>query len=248
MIEKYDTVNVHIFLLCYNEEILLPKTINHYRTLFPNCKITIYDNESTDKSREISEQNNCEVITYKTGNKIDDLEYLKIKNNCWKSETEGWIIMADMDEWLYITEKQLLEEQDSGTTILSLDWYDIFIDGMSAELTDVNLETVDFGYLWNLGKNICFYRKKISEMNYDPGAHTCNPEGEIVYSNKTYLVKHMHYLSMPFYINKIKARAARNKENIKKGFGIHYISDEEDIKIQYNKEKEKVVKIQNYPK
>ena len=45
---------IEIFTICYNEEIILQKFINHYRTRFPNCEITIYDNMSTDNSRQIA--------------------------------------------------------------------------------------------------------------------------------------------------------------------------------------------------
>ena len=46
-------MNISTFTICYNEEIILQKFINHYRTRFPNCEITIYDNMSTDNSRQI---------------------------------------------------------------------------------------------------------------------------------------------------------------------------------------------------
>ena len=62
-------MNISIFVICYNEEIILQKFINHYRTRFPNCEITIYDNMSTDNSRQIAIKNGCKVLEYDSNKK-----------------------------------------------------------------------------------------------------------------------------------------------------------------------------------
>ena len=48
---------------------------------------------------------NCEVMSWNSNNIIDDFKYLEIKNNCWKKIKNGWIIVADMDEYLCITKE-----------------------------------------------------------------------------------------------------------------------------------------------
>ena len=50
---------MNIFLLCYNEELMLPHTLKHYKTRFPNATITIFDNYSTDRSKQIAEEAGC---------------------------------------------------------------------------------------------------------------------------------------------------------------------------------------------
>lgn len=57
----------------------------HYKKYLPSCKITIYDNESTDNSKELALLLGCEVITWNSNNIIDDYLYINIKNNCWKT-------------------------------------------------------------------------------------------------------------------------------------------------------------------
>jgi len=51
---------------------------------------------------------------------MDEFKYKNIKNTCWKNIKSGWIIMADMDEFLCITEDQLKIEKQQGTTILNV--------------------------------------------------------------------------------------------------------------------------------
>ena len=42
-----------MFLLCYNEDIYIPYTVNYYKNKFSDIKITILDNFSNDKSFDI---------------------------------------------------------------------------------------------------------------------------------------------------------------------------------------------------
>ena len=106
-------MEINIFILCYNEAPLLPHMVKHYKKYLPNCKITIYDNESTDNSVELAKSLGCSIISWNSNNIIDDHKYLEIKNNCWKHITHGWIIMADMDEFLCVTEQELMKEKEN---------------------------------------------------------------------------------------------------------------------------------------
>jgi glycosyltransferase involved in cell wall biosynthesis len=45
-----------VFTITYNEELMLPYFVNHYRSRFTNCKIVVYDNESIDKTVDIAER------------------------------------------------------------------------------------------------------------------------------------------------------------------------------------------------
>lgn len=229
-------MNINIFLLCYNEESLLPHIIKHYQKYLPSANIIIYDNESTDNSVNIANLNGCEIISWNSNNQIDDLKYVDIKNNCWKNIKDGWIIVSDMDEFLCVSELDLENEEKKNTSILTVRGIDIIGDSKNIKLNDINL--ADFRRYQDNNfesKNLCFYRNKITEMNYNCGAHTCEPKGEIKYSEKTYINKHMNYLGLNFYVDRIMNRYYRSHNMREKGLATHYIEDVLEIKNRYIK-------------
>lgn len=75
---------ITVYTIAYNEERMLPFFIKWYRDRFPDCRIVLYDNQSTDNTVKICEDNNIEVITYFTNGEMRDSALRDIKNNCWK--------------------------------------------------------------------------------------------------------------------------------------------------------------------
>jgi glycosyltransferase involved in cell wall biosynthesis len=235
-------VFLHLYLLCYNESILIGPTIDHYQNRFPNVKITILDNESTDNSAEIAISKNCS-IHYWSSSGIDDNKYIEFKNNIWKDQSlhdDIWVIVADMDEWLSITEEELQFENDKGTTVISTLGYNIVGNSLERDLIDIHLHSLDKGIYWpDENKSICFKRSAIQEMNYQLGAHTCNPIGNIVYSERKYILKHMEPLGLPFMIHKFTERYKRTEKKRNEGewwAGLHYSDNVFKIKSRYDEQ------------
>jgi len=209
---------INIFILCYNEEVLIEHTILHYKNNFPNCNITIFDNESTDNSVKLATNLECKIISWNSNNHIDDFKYQEIKNNCWKNIKEGWIIMIDMDEWLCIKEEELEYEKQNGTTIITTKGFEVVGESIGLDLKDINLHKQNKGFHNDYeSKYVCFLREKIDEMNYGIGAHKANPTGIINYSKDVYRLKHMAILGLEFYKDKQKKRYKRAGEMRKKG-------------------------------
>ena len=203
-------MDIYIFLLCYNESVLLPHTIAHYRAYMPNCNIIIYDNMSTDNSVAIAKSLGCHIIEFNSNGRMDDYIHLKIKNTCWHNITNGWIICADMDEWLCITDDELYNEYLNGTTILKTKGINMVGDSKNILLDDINLHSLDKGvYCSMFSKKCCFFTPKIKSVTYSVGAHTAIFTGDIKYSKKNYINKHMNFLGLPYYLNKKKNRNYR---------------------------------------
>ena len=228
---KKDETPINIFLLCYNEEILISETIKHYKYYMPNCKITILDNNSTDKSVDIARKNGCNIISWGETEEIDDFKYTELKNNIWKDINNGWIIVCDMDEWLCVTSDQLESEKKNGITFLDTHGYHMVSNSKCPLLSDINLHSINKGVYWRF-KPMCFLRPEIKETNFNIGIFNYNPKGQLKKSSKKYFFKHMGgFMGYDFYKNKTINRYFRKKSRTP---ATHYINNIEKIKKNYS--------------
>lgn len=231
---------ITIYTLTYNEEFMLPFFIEHYRALFPGCNIVVYDNESTDRTRQIAKDNGCEVRLNQTMGQLSDARYLAIKNNCWKTADTDWVLVADCDELCCITEKQLMEEATMETTLISFDGYN-----MVNMHDDMDLHGINHGVrAKSYDKTYCFNKQHIQEINYHMGCHTSSPVGNLIKSLGTYFCFHYKYINADYMVKRHAQFAARlSEENKAKGYGGHYQYPEGQIREEFNNARKQAIKI-----
>ena len=223
---------VTIFLLCYNEELLLPLTLKYYRNKFPNATFVLVNNCSTDKSCDIAKENGMEIRSFDSGDKHCEVHAMRIKNTIW-NDTNGWIIMCDMDEWLDISEDELTKEDEKGTTIITTQGFNIVGDSKTIDLSDIDLFSLDKGFRdENYSKNILFKAPDVL-INFWWGAHKCFPTGNIKYSENTYILKHFNYLGEEYLINKYFKRYERTEYARSIGMNGHYTKDTHKLTNMY---------------
>lgn len=227
---------MHIFIVCYNEAIMIPHTVAHYRYRFPSCQITIYDNDSTDNSVELATSLGCNVIRLDTQGILNEFSLTELRNSGWKVSND-WVIVCDMDEWLCINESELKKEEESGTTILRVKGYNIIANSQSVKLEDLDLQNLTTGVFNPYEcKNICFNAKYITDIHFSLGAHTCSPVGNIKFSEKEYILKHMDELGVGYKCYKNKLRFERSEQmRSKHGMCNHYVNDEAILKNTLDK-------------
>lgn len=218
-------MKIEVFICVWNEIDILEKVIQHHFEYAD--KVTILDNYSTDGSAELAKAWNCEVIQY--GNKFfDDSENQRIKNNVWKGSDADWVIVCDADEVLLCTDPCLqtvcyaLEyfKEDGVTIVKTIGW-----QIMSNEMPKYDLLEITNGYEFsNYAKNIIFNPKAIKEINYNPGAHRCDPVGDVVWSeDPLYVLHYKHIGGVERTIKRYKEYQKRmSKINRQRGWGIHY--------------------------
>ncbi len=224
---------IHIFLLCYNEEQMLPYTLQHYKTNFPNAKITIFDNHSTDRSVQIAKEAGCDIAYFASNEQQDEKLMIWVRSHMWKKYVNdaSWVIMCDMDEWLNATEADLEKEKEKGVTVLTTQGVNMVGESQKADYSDINLFEIKKGfYDENMSKRICFYYPTVS-MEYWYGAHKCFPQGHVVYSDTSYMMKHYDFLGPEYLVEKHRKRWDRNQLSRESGLNQHYFN-ERDKTIQ----------------
>jgi glycosyltransferase involved in cell wall biosynthesis len=230
-------MNVYLFLPCYNESHIIRNTIEHYRKNIPSIKITILDNNSSDSSVEIAQSLDCKIVSIDSENIMNEFILTNMRNDVWKNIEDGWVIMCDMDEWLYVSYDDLVYEKEQGTTILSTLGYTMVGESQKDDVSDINISSINRGFpCKDATKNICFLRPHIEEMNYAYGAHSCNPQGIVKYSEKKYSMNHYEPLGLPFLLKKYENRKKRSEKvyEICPHINGHYFFSEEKITNQYN--------------
>ena len=225
---------VHYYALCWNEERILPFVLDYYGRFVDH--ITVYDNHSTDRSREvISSYPNTQIVEFGK-DEFDDETHNNIKNNCWKKSRgkADFVVVCDMDEFIYSPDiKASLEQlKAQKITIVKPEGYDMYSEEYpSYSKGQLITDTINRGIRskW-FDKCILFDPHSVVEINYKPGAHECHPVGLINQSATTGL-KLLHYknIGMAQTLQRIRSYSQRlSKENIKKDLGTHYLEDEQN--------------------
>jgi hypothetical protein len=231
---------VTIYTITYNEEIMIEFFINHYRNIFPNCNIVIYDNYSTDNTVSIAKDLGCEINYYDSNNNLSDSKFLEIKNNCWRDSKTDWVIVCDCDELIQINEEDLINESKNGTTLFKFKGFNI----MNTE-DDLDLESLSYGFADTMyDKVILFNKSKISNINYNPGCHLAYPTGDVSYSKSIYNLLHYKYLGVKYTVDRYKIFAERlSDENLRYGWSTHYLTKENKIVDIYKNNKENLIRV-----
>jgi len=231
--------------MAWNESRILPFTLDHY-SKFCN-KIFIYDNMSDDGSEEIYKKYDKVVVKkWDNNNQINEMIYLEIKNNAYKSTSRNcdWVVVSDCDEFLYhpnLIEK-LEEYKANNITVPLIDGHDMFSETFPTydgqPITDkikIGSHTYD-----PMCKNIIFNPKL--NVKFGVGAHSfVAPNGKFSEEAELMLL-HYKFLSKEYVLGRYEMMAKRLSEfNKKHGFGGHYTRPPMDYMDKMLEEQYKVI-------
>lgn len=226
-------MNVEAFIIAFNEAETIHLTVRHYQQFC--SRIVIFDNFSTDNTREIALSMGCDVRLFGQKGVLSDKEYLKVKNHCWKKSRADWVIVCDSDEILYHPNIQEALKEDC--TIMTTYGWNVYSEEMPKE-TALDIKT---GYHdGNYSKSIIFKPTAVKEINYHLGCHACSPRGDIRKSKEQLILFHIRNVGGYQRLSDRHAvyRPRMSEDNIQRKLGIHYMFEEKFRKMDwYDKHK-----------
>ena len=243
-------INIELYVLCFNEEKMILHTLNYYTKIC--SQITIIDNHSTDNSLNLaSNYENIIVKFLDTGNEYIEDKLTETRNNCWKGSTADYVIVCDMDEFLYDKNlvNKLISAKQRNVIIPMVKGYNMMSDKFPYNYDELITTQVKHGKRSRLfDKNIIFDPKKVKEINYSPGSHQCNPifyEDNI--ANPRLKLKLLHYknLGKEYLYKKHEVYANRMSDiSREKKHGYQYLEGKEHINNVFDSSKylKKVIK------
>lgn len=222
-------MKIHAHILAFNEEKILPFTLDYYSRLCD--KIFIYDNMSDDSSDSIYERYDKVVVNkWDSNNEINELNYVNIKSNAYKESRKfgvDWVIVCDCDEFLYHPKliDKLKYYKDNGITVPRVNGHDmvsetfpIYDGGLITEKVKMGSEVYP-----PFCKNIVFDPKL--DVNFGIGAHSFNAPNAVFSKSPELKLLHYKFLGKEYVERIYKSRAERlsqfNKTN---KFGEHYFN------------------------
>lgn len=221
---------VHVYAVCYNEELLLPYFLRHYETIAE--RIVVFDGASTDRSVEILrdhpkvvlEQGGVEFPTH-ADRKYNEPVLMKIRNEAYKrSRGEAdWVVVVDIDEFLYHPDLRdvLARYKAAEVTFPSLEGFDMVSFGPPSRQGQI-YDEIRHGF-----KNRYYSKKALFnpaiDVNYHFGCHDQDPKGN-VHGAEVSEAKLLHYrfLGAELFAEKYLRRQARfHSESLERKWGTH---------------------------
>lgn len=219
---------IHAHILAWNEEKILPFTLDYYSQFCD--KIFIYDNMSTDTSDEIYKKYpKVDVTKWGSNGEINEMNYVNIKSTRYRdvSRDADWVIVCDCDEFLYHEGLLdiLAEYKKTGVTVPRIDGHDMVSETFPEYDGELITKKVKIGsdVYGPMCKNIIFDPKL--NVEYGIGGHSFQAPGAVYSNGPDLKLLHYKFLGKEYvkriYISRAKRLSAWNKQH---KFGEHYFN------------------------
>ena len=94
-------MKVEAHVLRYGDDWIVPYMVRHYLSYAD--KLVIHD-AGGGRSLEMEATDPRVCVLPWDCNEVNDLKYAELRNSCWKGTDADWVIVADLDEFIYFPE------------------------------------------------------------------------------------------------------------------------------------------------
>lgn len=223
-------MKIHAHILSWNEEKILPFTLDYYSSF---CEeIYIHDNMSTDSSDEIYKKYpKVTVIKWSSDNQINEMNYINLKNNEYKNYSRNkdvdWVIVCDCDEFLYHPNllTVLQDYKEKGITVPRISGHDMVSESFPIYDGELITKKIKIGSerYQPMCKNIIF--NPDIDVSFGVGAHSFTSPNGVFSQDEDLKLLHYKFLGKDYvktlYVSRAKRLSDFNKQN---KFGDHYFN------------------------
>lgn len=205
--------NILVFSFCWNEIDILPFYLRHYETFADG--IIVYDEQSTDGTREMLEAHPLVVVMEKPWKMWNGWKAKELMESTYSDAHPhaDWVMWPDMDEFLYHPNmKELLAEHDKlGNNMMTTAGYSMMADEFPKDDGRQIYEICQMGINSKIYAKPIVFKPGVIGFHWDVGRHgtcDCNPKYESKPSIKLF---HYRYLN-PEFTRVRNARAYERSE------------------------------------
>lgn len=221
---------IHVYAVCYNEELLLPYFLRHYETVAE--KIFVFDGKSTDRSLEILRTHPKVVVEDGAGGfsthadgKYNEPVLMKIRNEAYKKSIgkSDLVIVVDIDEIIYHPNLlgRLASLLSEGAKIIQVAGYEMV--SMSPPSEDAQIyNEIKSGFQNHRYNKAAIFRPEI-DIKYHFGCHDQDADAPIVdHASSGIKLLHYRFLGPIHFAEKYRKRLRRfHSESLEKKWGTH---------------------------
>ncbi len=206
---------ITVVTITKNEHDMIPFFMRHYQAVAD--RIIVYD-ESTDDTPQIVKQMGGEVIEMEPGNGIRDDIHAELKSHAGGNFGGHWIIVADVDEFIYHSDlrRLLADYMAHGITLPRTEGWAMVGDRL---LTDGYLtDHLQYGLPDKIYSKRIVYRSHL-QIAYRPGAHKVQASGDVPSPNVDLKLLHYKFAFGWEWLERKLESVVLSPENVANGWG-----------------------------
>lgn len=226
------TATCWAFTLAYNEAVLIPYWLKHYRA-FCERVVVYVDADSTDGTAGLAVEHGAEVRLHKTTG-LDDVAFVDFAQEHYK-EARGrtdWVVWVDADEFLYhpTLKERLSALREQGVNLPQVQGYQMVGDAPPSGPKPIT-EQITKGIPAREYSKICVFDPEL-DVTWEPGKHTGNVGGTFVGGGGDDPLKLLHYRYLG--ADWLRERNARNyarmpQEQLGRRHGVETYPDHDGV-------------------